>query len=275
MINVAAVQFQPELLEVDHNLAKIESLMQQAAARGAKLAVFPECALTGYALSRAEAETVAEPIPGPLTQRLSTACQVSGLTAAVIGMLEQDSAGRLFNSAVVVGPEGTIGHYRKTHLPCLGVDRFLEPGETLDFPFETPAARLGVLICYDLRFPEPARVLALAGAQMIVLPTAWPRAATLYPDHVVQTRAAENGIFVVAANRTGEERGTRYLGRSVIAGPDGTKLAQAETDREQLLIAEIDPDQSDDKDRIFTPGEYELHLFTDRRPALYQALSDS
>lgn len=275
MIIIAAVQFQPELLEVEKNLEKIEALMQQASARNAEVAIFPECALTGYALSQAEADLVAEPIPGPRTKRLSSACQRSGLTAAVIGMIERDGAGRLFNSAVIVGSNGGIGHYRKTHLPCLGVDRYLEPGETLDFPFETPAARLGLLICYDLRFPEPARVLALAGAQIIVLPTAWPQAATLYPDHVVQTRAAENGVFVVAANRIGEERGTRYLGRSVIAGPDGTMLAQADTDREEILVAEIDPGRSDEKDRIFIPGEYELHLFTDRRPALYQALSDS
>jgi predicted amidohydrolase len=130
-----------------------------------------------------------------------------------------------------------------------------------------------MLICYDLRFPEPARVLALGGAQVILLSTAWPQAATLYPDFLVRTRAAENHLFLAAANRVGEERGTTYLGRSIIADPDGRVLAEADQVGETLLFAEIAPDRSDAKHRVFRPGEYELDLFNDRRPELYSSLA--
>jgi predicted amidohydrolase len=129
-----------------------------------------------------------------------------------------------------------------------------------------------LLICYDLRFPEPARVLALGGAQVILLSTAWPQAASLYPDFVVSTRAAENHLYLVAANRVGEERGTTYLGRSIIADPDGRVLAEADRTEETLIYAEIDPSDSDAKQRVFRPGEYELDLFNDRRPELYSSL---
>jgi predicted amidohydrolase len=130
-----------------------------------------------------------------------------------------------------------------------------------------------MLICYDLRFPEPARVLALGGAQMILLSTAWPQAASLYPDFIVSTRGAENHIYVVAANRVGVERGTTYLGRSIIVDPDGRVLAEAGSSEETILFATIEPGRSDAKHRIFRQGEYELDLFNDRRPELYSPLT--
>jgi predicted amidohydrolase len=112
-------------------------------------------------------------------------------------------------------------------------------------------------------------VLALLGAQLITLSTAWPMAGTLYPDYLARARAAENRTFLIAANRCGEERGTRYLGRSVIVAPDGTLLAEAAADREQTLYADIDPTLSDTKRLVFAAGEYELDLWGDRRPDLY------
>src|SRR4030042_1429427 len=173
----------------------------------------------------------------------------------------------------MVSPQGVLGRYHKTHLICLGVDRFLTEGESLPGPVETPLGRMGMLICYDLRFPEPARVLGLAGAQAILLPTAWPQAATLYPDHVARTRAAENGVFLVAADHVGEECGGRYLGRSLIIGPDGEVLAQAGQAEETLLVADVDLSRADRKHRTFIPGEYEIDLHADRRPDLYGSIA--
>jgi len=273
MPRYAAVQMEPILLDPEANLEKIISLIHQVSKRGTQIAVFPECAVTGYALSAEEAATIAEPIPGPHTDILSVACREAGLVAVVVGTIEKDEHDRLFNTAALVGPDCLIARYRKTHLPYLGVDRYLAAGDTLPGPFETSAGRLGMLICYDLRFPEPIRVLALAGAQVILLPTAWPRAATLYPEFIAQSRASENGLYLIAANRVGEERGTHYLGRSVIVGPDGEMLAEAHAEGEEILYVEIDPAQSDRKQRIFVPGEYELDLFNDRRPELYRTLS--
>jgi predicted amidohydrolase len=110
------------------------------------------------------------------------------------------------------------------------------------------------------------------GAQIVLISTAWPSAATLYPDFVARTRAAENGIFLVAANRIGEEHGARYLGHSLIIGPDGEVLAQAGGEEETILYADIDPSLSDQKRRVFLAGEYELDIFNDRRPKLYGEL---
>lgn len=272
MITVAAVQMQPELMNPQANLERIAHLARDARARQAELIVFPECCVTGYGLTEAEARRTAEPIPGPATDQLKGLCGQLG-TTIMVGTLELTHDGDLYNSAVLIDASGIRARYRKTHLPTLGVDRFVTPGEELLPPVHTPAGRAGLLICYDLRFPEPARVLALKGAQVILLSTAWPQAATLYPDFIVSARAAENHLYLVAANRVGEERGTTYLGRSIIAGPDGEVLAEANDSDEMILFARIDPSMSDKKHRIFRPGEYELDLFNDRRPQLYSPLN--
>lgn len=264
---------EPTLLDPEKNLEKVIDLISQASSLGTQVTVFPECTLTGYVLSLEEAEAFSEPIPGPATDRILEACRETGSFVA-IGMLEKDQAGNVFNTAVLIGSNGILGKYRKTHLPFLGVDRFLSAGTSINGPFDTPIGKIGLLICYDLRFPEPIRVLALKGAHVVLLPTAWPHTATLYPEYMAQSRSSENSLYLVAANRIGQERGTRYLGRSVITGPNGEKLAEGSHNKEELITAEIDPSRSDDKKRIFTAGEYELDLFEDRRPELYHSLSD-
>lgn len=273
MVRVAVFQMESHPLETDRNLSRVLDGIAQAAAQGAHLTLFPECALTGYMLTAEEAAAVAEPIPGPRTDRLAQACRRWNVLA-VVGTIERDARGRCFNVAVLVSPEGVLGWYRKTHLIRLGVDRFLTPGEQLAEPFTTPLGRLGLLICYDLRFPEPARVLALAGAQAILLPTAWPQAASLYPDHVARTRASENGLYLLAADHVGRERGGRYLGRSLIVDPEGKILAEAGQYGEALLLADLDLSRSNVKHRVFIPGEYEIDLLEDRRPELYRPLAE-
>ena len=274
MAKFAAVQMKPLLLEPEQNLERILRLTLEASDRGADVIVFPECALTGYGLSLEEAFTFSETIPGPATNRIANTCH-NARCIVVLGMLEKDEDGNIYNSAVLLSADGLLGKYRKTHLPFLGVDRFLSRGTSIDGPFDTPIGKLGLLICYDLRFPEPIRVLALKGAHAILLPTAWPQSATLYPEFMAQSRSAENSVFLVAANRIGKERGTQYLGRSVITGINGEKLIEGTRNRQEILIAEIELKQSENKARIFTPGEYELDLFKDRNPELYDAIVDS
>jgi predicted amidohydrolase len=268
MLRVAAVQMQPELLDLAGNLARVIDHSHRAAAREARLVVFPEIALSGYVVTPDEADALAQPVPGPATQAVAQACAQDDIHV-VLGILERDADGTLFNTSVLLGPTGLLARYRKTHLPLLGVDRYLAAGDGFTSPVVTPAGRLGLLICYDLRFPEPCRVLALLGAQVIGLSTAWPAAGTLYPDFIARSRAAENRVYLLAANRCGEERGTRYLGRSVIVAPDGEILAEGSPEREETLYAEIDPAASDVKRLIFAAGEYELDLWGDRRPDLY------
>ena len=274
MLRVAAIQMKSEPLDPAANLRRMESWMERAAATQASLVVFPECILTGYFLTRQEAEEIAEPVPGPRLLSLQALCARWGLTAAV-GTIERTPEGDLCNAAVLVGPNGLLALYRKTHLLCLGVDRYLTPGPQAPAVVATDLARLGMLICYDLRFPEPMRALALDGGQVILLPTAWPATATFYPDFLARTRALENGVYLIAANRAGEERGRRFLGRSLILGPQGEILAESHGEEEALLVAEVDPARSDAKHRVFEPGEYEVDLLRDRRPELYGRLTET
>lgn len=271
MSRVAVSQFDPHLGDRAHNLTIIADQIRAAARAGADLAVLPECALTGYVYgSLDEALEVADPIPGPWTDRLCDLTARAGIHA-VIGLLERVED-RCYNSAVLCGPTGLVGVYRKTHTLCLGVDRFTTPGDIPYTVYDLPFGRVGILICYDLRFPEPARALALQGAQIIALPTNWPRSSTIQPDVFTRSRAAENRVFVLAANRVGTEAGADFLGRSQIVDPDGDVLAEASCQHPQLLIHDIDPCEAEIKHVVLSPGEHEMDCWNERRPDLYTAL---
>jgi predicted amidohydrolase len=213
----------------------------------------------------------AEEIPGPSTETLAEACARLGVYV-VCGLLERDDD-RLRNAAVFVGPDGLIGSYRKTHLPFLGVDRFTVPGDELPV-YDTPLGRIGVEICYDLRFPEATRTLALKGADVIAHPTNFPVAARIQTELITVARAAENRIFLLTANRVGKERTGEFCGWSQIVDPYGKRLAEAGETGEALLVADVDVEKARDKDYVI-PGEYELYLFGDRRPELYGALVEA
>ncbi len=270
-MRVAVCQIDPHIAEPAFNLAMIEQEMARLAADHVQLAVYPECAVSGYVFSSLrEAMLVAEPIPGPATDRLaaaSTRCQMY----AVTGMLERDGDA-CFNTAILTGPEGLISVYRKTHILCMGVDRFTTPGGGPLRVYNLPFGRIGILICYDLRFPETARALALEGVQAIVVPTNWPETSFIQADVFTRSRAAENRVFVLAANRTGEERGTRFLGRSQIVGVDGVVLAEASRQEIESVVLDIELSDADTKHVVVSAGEHEMDGISDRRPDLYGAL---
>ncbi|MCY4088279.1 MAG: hypothetical protein OXG37_15680 [Actinomycetia bacterium] len=178
----------------------------------------------------------------------------------------------LRNGAVLVGPKGLIGFYDKSHLPFLGVDRFVAAGDRLFEPFETPIGSIGIQICYDLRFPEVSRACALAGAELIAHPTNWPLAARANAEFITRARALENRVFLLTSNRVGVERTAEVCGWSQILAPTGSRVAEADAISEDLLIAEIDPADARVKDIIPLPGEYEMSLFGHRRPELYGRL---
>jgi len=268
-MRVAVAQIEPALAENERNLDACLARIEEAAAAGAELLVLPECAIPGYMFdSLEEAMPFAEEIPGPSTEALVGACRKLGMHV-VCGLLERDGE-LLRNAAVLVGPDGLIGTYRKTHLPFLGVDRFVTPGEELAV-HDTPLGRIGVEICYDLRFPEVTRTLALRGADIVAHPTNFPMAAKVQTEVITRARAAENRIFLLTANRVGKERWGEFCGWSQIVDPYGKRLAEAGEREEALLVAEIDLELARDKDYVI-PGEYELYLFRDRRPELYGLL---
>lgn len=273
-LELAGVQMDVRLGDRERNLARIEEALYETARQGALLTVFPECALAGYCFdSLAEARPHAEPIPGPSTTRLAELCRQLRVHA-VVGLLEADGD-RLFNAAALVGPAGVIGSYRKVHLPFLGVDRFTTPGDRPFGVWEMLGVRVGLNICYDGSFPEAARVMALAGADLIVLPTNWPPGSECTADFVINARALENNVYYLAVNRVGTERGFRFIGQSKICDPSGRVLALAAHEEEELLYAQIDPQRARRKHLVRVPGKHEIDRFADRRPEMYGSIVET
>ena len=267
-VRVAAVQMNVEFGKPAENCQRIEHYLRQAAKEGAHLTAFPECALPGYCFeSLDEARPYAEPISGPSSERLAKVCRELGVYA-VVGMLEAHED-RGYNAAVLLGPAGILGSYRKIHLPFLGVDMFTTPGNRPLEVWDTGRLRLGMNICYDAAFPEPSRVMSLAGADLIVLPTNWPPGAECTAEFVINTRALENHVYFLAVNRVGTERGFYFIGQSKVCDPSGRVIVQAAHDHEEVLYAEIDPTLARRKRVIRVPGKHEIDRFADRRPELY------
>ena len=267
-LKIAGVQMNPKLMDNSANLTRILENLDTAAAQGAQLVVFPECSLSGYCFDTLqEAMPYSEAVPGPATMSVATACSRLNVHA-IFGLLERDGSD-LYNAAVLVGPRGLAGKYRKIHLPGLGVDKIVQPGNLGFTVCQTPLARIGLNICYDGCFPESSRVMALRGAELVVLPTNWPTGAEEFAEYLINARSLENHIFSVAVNRIGEERGFRFIGRSRIVDVTGKTLAQASADKEEVIYAEIEPARAREKRIVRVPGKHEIHRFNDRRPELY------
>ena len=272
-IAVAGIQLDTKLARNSENRERIIYYTYQAAGRGAQLVVFPECALSGYVFDTLEeARESSETVPGPFTAALERVCREKGVHV-VAGMLEK-TGDCIYNSAVLCGPSGLAGVYRKTHLPFLGVDRLTTLGPGPYEVFDTPVGRLGMLICYDLRFPEASRCLTLLGADILILPTNWPVGAEASPEYTAPARAVENRIFVVAVNRAGVEKGISFIGKSQIVEPSGKRLAVAQTTGEEMIFARFDPVRAREKRLVITPGLFEIDTVGDRRPELYRKLTD-
>lgn len=267
-IRVAGVQMNPKLGQKERNLHKVLESIHRAAHADADLVVFPECALTGYCFaSREEAQQVAEPIPGPSTELIERACQEAD-AHVIVGLLEGEGD-RLYNALAFIWPSGQVEHYRKIHLPYLGVDRFVTPGDRPFKVYDSPVGRIGINICYDASFPESARVMALQGAELIVLPTNWPKGSENIAEFVVNTRAYENRVNYVAVNRVGRERGFTFMGRSKIIDYTGQTLAEGTATREEILYADLDLAGAREKHVVVIPKEFEVDRLRDRRTEFY------
>jgi predicted amidohydrolase len=261
-----------EIGNVEANRRKVVDHIRAAADSSAEIAVFPECALTGYCFdSLEEAAAFAEPIDGPSAETIASACRQTGIYA-IVGFIER-GVEEFYNAALVVGPEGILGAYRKVHLPYLGVDRFLTPGDQPFALFELPQGRVGVNICYDASFPEAARTLKLLGAQLIILPTNWPTGAWRTPEFVINARAHENHVNFAAVNRVGCERGWQFIGRSKVVDFNGDTLGEADREGEQILYSQVDLEGADNNRIVNVAGAYEIDRLADRRPEFYRLIS--
>jgi predicted amidohydrolase len=274
-MKVAAVQIDVTILEREKNLERILQRLEMAAHEGAGLAVFPECALSGYCFtSKAEAWPAAETVPGPSTERIAEAARRLNISA-VVGLLER-AGDVIYNSAAVISPRGILGTHRKVHLLCLGIDRFDLPGDK-PFPvFEIPdgdkTAKIGVNICYDCSFPESGRVLKLKGAQLLAIPTNWPIGSDSW-QHTPKVRATENHMVVVAADRVGEERGFRFSGHSQIVNFGGQVLGEAGETEETILYGDVDLAAANNNRVIRVAGEWEFDRMAARRPEMYAEIT--
>jgi len=269
---IACVQMDCILGDPSYNVGQIVDHIGRAGSASADLVIFPECAITGYCYeSLEEASRFAEAIDGPSLQAIAAACRQAGVYA-IAGFIERDGAA-FYNGAMLVGPGGLVGSYRKVHLPYLGVDRFLTPGDRPFAVFDLPFGRVGINICYDASFPEASRVLKLLGAQLIALPTNWPPGAWRTPKFTINSRANENHVYFAAVDRVGTERGWRFIGNSKVVDYNGDTIAEAGAEKEEVLVVELDLQSADDNKSVFVPGKHEVDRIGDRRPEFYGLVS--
>jgi 5-aminopentanamidase len=269
---VAAIQFAPRLGQTEQNIENIEMWTHKAAKARADIVVFPECALQGIVFSSAtEALEHAEELGGPALTHVAALARDHDV-AIILGFLERlPYEGGLANAAGVFFPDGSSSVYRKTHLTELGADRWVEAGSCLSDVHSFRGMRFGVLICYDVRFPEATRILALRGADAVILPTNSPLRYEAAYDHGARTRAWENRIWFVVANRIGTERDTTFIGRSLIADPHGQIVSWAKGDEETMIIGDLDVETARSK---LLPGhdDAQFDFWDARRPELYDPL---
>ena len=244
-IRAAAIQMEPIVGETERNIRHSIDLITTAADEGATLIVLPELASSGYVFeTREEAFAVAEPVPQGAACTAWAAIEAERGLWIVAGLAEREGD-RLYNSAVLIGPEGHAGTFRKVHL-WNAENLFFEPGD-LGFPvFRTPIGRIGIFICYDGWFPESYRLCALQGADIICIPTNWVPIPGQDPDReamaniLVMGSAHSNSVFVAAADRVGTERGQPFLGQSLITSYTGWPIAgPASAIAEEILYADV------------------------------------
>jgi predicted amidohydrolase len=263
ILRIGFLQFSPLLGDVQGTIQSLERLL--IGCDRTDILVLPELCNSGYHFSSYEqAWDSSEPIKGGLfTEFLISKCR-SLNTHIVTGLNERDGD-LLYNSAVLIGPDGPIGTYRKLHL-FLDEKDFFQPGNAGLPVFDLGTCKVGMLVCFDWLFPEVWRILALKGADIIchpsnlVLPGLAQKATPIH--------ALTNRVYVVTANRIGTERDLTFTGASTIANPRGDILAQASRTNEELVVRDIDIALA--RDKMITPRN---HLLADRRPEQYNLLT--
>jgi predicted amidohydrolase len=257
-MKIAIYQGAGVLGRVDENLELIRRSAVSAARQGAELIIFPEMFLTGYNVGDAVFE-LAETPTGPSAQKAGQIAREANI-ALLYGYPER-SADRVYNSAVLIRRQGSVlANYRKTHLYGRDENRLFHKGDSLLLA-NLAGLKIGILICYDVEFPEAVRSLTAAGADFIAVPTALMKPYCRIAHHVVAARAYENEVYVAYVNRCGVEGRLEYCGLSCVIGPDGDEIIRAAAD-EALLFADIDP-------AVMDKVRNENPVLIDRRPELY------
>jgi len=239
---VALAQIGCERANKAGNIDHIERVVTDAKKEKADLVILPELSLTGYKV-RDEIYELAETIPGSSTDAITRIARKTQ-THIVFGMpeLSDKTQATIFNTAVLVGPKGFIGKYRKMYLPTHSVfeeRRYFRSGYQAA-AFDTELGKIGLIICYDIFFPEVSRLTRLQGAQLIACISASPSARRSFFETLTVARAIENTAFLAYVNLVGVEDGLQFWGGSRLIGPQGRILAKARCDEEDLVIGEVD-----------------------------------
>ncbi len=267
MFRVGFYQFRPLFGQVEKNLLKVIKALRAAQA---DLIVLPELAFTGYYFrDRSETEALAENLAASETvARLVELCREKNLHV-VTGFAEKSDTG-LFNSALLLGPKGVLHTYRKLHL-FDGEKNCFDPGDTPLAVQSVKGVKIGIMICFDWIFPEVTRALTVQGAQVICHPS---NLVLSYCQQTMLSRCLENSVFAITANRFGADRRPhgelRFTGKSQIVAPKGRLLYRAHSQREALIVTEIDPALANDKNITARNN-----MMQDRRPEYYAALAAS
>ena len=265
-VNLLLAQTGPKVGNKQRNLKQITEQASKARRKNIDLLIFPELHLTGYSM-RDEVSHLAEPIPGPSTKKVEALAKEHGVHV-VFGMPEEsDVKGVIHNTAVLVGPKGLIGKYRKIHLPTHSVfeeRRYYRPGREAA-GFKTNLGTIGLNICYDLYFPELTRLQALKGAELVVCISASPGLRRRFFEGFCLSRAMENAIYLAYVNRVGVEEGLQFWGGSRVVAPNGSVLAQCKYDVEDFQPCKVDLDEVS-RARVFIP------TIKDLEPGLFDEL---
>lgn len=263
-ISIAVVQMDTKLGEPEANLAKMSDFVRKiTSAQKVDIIVFPELATTGYE-GGVKFTQLTQRVPGPSTNVMAQRANEMGIHISFGIASKERVESILFNSAVLVGPEGdVVTHYRKIHLK--GEEQMLfRPGFRLE-PAETPIGMIGLQVGWDMFFPEGTRSLCLDGAELILVSAAWDNQRADEWRTFISARAAENGCFVCAANRVGEEPATTFAGESMIVGPRGQVIVDLDETTEGYIVAKIDLDETR---RV----REETQIFQARQPLSYRSV---
>jgi N-carbamoylputrescine amidase len=271
---VACIQMEPRVGEKRENVERSVRYIEEAARDGASLVVLPELANTGYVFAnRDEAFALSEALPDGVTTRI-WADAARRLGVHIVAGIAERADNRLFNSAVFIGPSGTIGAYRKLHL-WNDENRFFEPGNLGVPVFDTPLGRISIAICYDGWFPEVYRLAAMQGADIVCVPTNWvpmpgqPGDRAAMATTLTMAAAHSNGLMIACANRIGTERGQPFIGQSLIVGGDGWPVAgPSSCDREEILYAALELERA----RAGRTLNAFNHVLRDRRSDVYDPM---
>ena len=252
------------------NLKKIETNVALAKKHNAELVIFPELSMTGYVI-RDQIYELAEKIPGKSTKIIEKIAKNAGMYI-VFGMPELSGKAQatLYNTATLVGPEGFIGKYRKMYLPTHSVfeeKRYFRAGYQTAV-FDTKLGKIGLIICYDIFFPEVTRLTRLRGVQLIICISASPGVRRTFFETLTAARAIENTAFLAYVNLVGMEDGLQFCGGSRLIGPNGKVLVQAKYDEEDLVVGEVNYTD-------IRPVETFVPVLKDLRPELFDKLKES